>query len=499
MPDVVHSLRKRLLLLLFAAIAIFATVQGIGAYRGALQQADAMFDYHLQQVAHAMPRGMDPRTLPGVGAEDEEDDLLVQIWGPDGVQLFRSPRSALPKSGVLGFSDVMVQGTAYRVYTVQTAVQTVQIAQDVSARNARARAIAARAVLPVVLMAPLLMLVVWWVVSRSLAPVERARRQVAGRAADDLSPLAVDGLPDEVRPLVQELNGLFARVASAFEAQQQFVANAAHELRSPLAALKLQAQALRTHSGDICGNTTGANTVGAHTTGTSATGMNTTGANSTDTAARDVAVTRLNQGIDRAIRLVEQLLALARAEDAAQPAGTTRVDLQDVMRMAVGDALPQAQARGIDLGLAPGAYTGALTVRGDAEALRMMLRNLIDNAVKYSPTPGQVDVDLLLDGAVAVLAVEDSGPGIAPAERERVFDRFYRAPDAAAQASGSGLGLSIVRAIAQRHGATLALVSGHRLSGLRVEARFAPQAQAPAPSTPPAMTRASVDAGSSPA
>ena len=456
-PDIGHSLRKRLLLLLFAAIAIFATVQGIGAYRGALQQADAMFDYHLQQVAHAMPRGMDPRSLPGVAADDEGDDLLVQIWGPDGVQLFRSPRSALPQSGVLGFSDVVVQGTAYRVYTVQTAVQTVQIAQDVSARNARARAIAARAVLPVVLMAPLLMLVVWWVVSRSLAPVERARRQVAGRAADDLSPLTVAGLPDEVRPLVQELNGLFARVASAFEAQQQFVANAAHELRSPLAALKLQAQALRTHSSD-------------------STGANGADANSADPAARDVAVTRLNQGIDRAIRLVEQLLALARAEDAAQPDRKASIDLQEVVRLAVGDLLPNAQAAGIDLGLAPGAATGPVLVRGDAQDLRMLLRNLIDNAVKYSPSPGQVDVDLRLEGGAAVLAVEDSGPGIAPAERDRVFDRFYRAASATTLATGSGLGLSIVRAIAQRHGAVLRLDNGHRLKGLRVEARFAPMA-----------------------
>ncbi|MBC7437816.1 MAG: sensor histidine kinase N-terminal domain-containing protein [Bdellovibrionales bacterium] len=474
--DVVHSLRKRLLLLLFAAIAIFATVQGVGAYRGALQLADAMFDYHLQQVAHAMPRGMDPRALPGVGADDLEDDLLVQIWGPDGVQLFRSPRSALPQSGVLGFSDVKVLDTAYRVYTVQTAMQTVQIAQDMSARNARARAIAARAVLPVVLMAPLLMLVVWWVVSRSLAPVERARRQVAGRAADDLSPLEVAGLPDEVRPLVQELNGLFARVASAFEAQQQFVANAAHELRSPLAALKLHAQALRANG---IREASGASATDAASGNNPPDDAGTAASTITnpDTPAREIAVTRLNQGIDRAIHLVEQLLALARAEDTAQqPVGKAgTIDLQNVVRLAVGDVLPLAQARGIDLGLAPGAATAELKVRGDAEALRMMLRNLLDNAVKYSPCPGQVDVDLQEDAqGAAVLAVEDSGPGIRPDERELVFDRFYRSPEAAAHATGSGLGLSIVRAIALRHGASLNLTSGTRLHGLRAEVRFSP-------------------------
>jgi two-component system OmpR family sensor kinase len=442
--DTGHSLRKRLVLLLFAAITIFAAMQGIGAYRSALQQADAMFDYHLQQMAHAMPRGFDPRSP----ADDPGDyDLLVQIWGPDGVQLFRSPRSALPKSGVLGFSDVEVQGRAYRVYTVQTPLQTVQIAQDVSERNARARALAAHAVLPVALMAPLLMLVVWWVVTRSLAPVNRARQQVAARAADDLSALEVDGLPSEVKPLVVELNDLFSRVKSAFEAQQNFVADAAHELRSPLAALKLQAQALRASNAEV------------------------------SEASRQVAVTRLNQGIERAIRLVEQLLTLARAEGAPPASGASDtaavVDLQDVLRLAVSDALPQAGSAGLDLGVAPGAVTTPVLVQGDAEALRNMLRNLIDNAIKYTPAPGQIDIDLQQEGAAISLAVEDSGPGISEADRTRVFDRFYRAPEAAAQASGSGLGLSIVRAIAQRHGATLDLAHSERLGGLRVVVRFA--------------------------
>ncbi len=476
-PTPAHSLRKRLLLLLLASIALFAAIQGVGAYRSALQQADALFDYHLRQMAHAMPRGADPRPPPG----DEEDfDFLVQIWGPDGAQLFRSPRSALPRSGVLGFSDVTVQGQAFRVYTVQTPWQTVQIAQDLDARNARARAIAAHAVLPVALMAPLLMLVVWWVVSRSLAPVERARRQVAVRAADDLSPLAADGLPDEVRPLVDELNGLFGRVREAFEAQQNFVADAAHELRSPLAALKLQAQALRGGGGD------------------------------------EAAIARLNQGIDRAIHLVEQLLALARAEGApasvsssraegaptsvsssrAEGAPTsvsssradgtpasawpsrandasTRADLQDVIREAVGDVLPRARAAGIDLGLSPDALASPALVAGDAQALRMMLRNLLDNAVKYTLAPGRVDVDLRAEGAAYVLTVDDSGPGIAPAERTRVFDRFYRAPAAHGTATGSGLGLSIVQAIARRHGAQLALDTAPGLGGLRVQVRLA--------------------------
>lgn len=448
-PEGTHSLRGRLLLFLLLAIALCAVLQAVGAYRGAIRQADEMFDFHLRQMAHSLRADVPPPMWPPGPQFDDDIDFEVQIWGPDGAQLFRSPRSELPQSAVLGFSDVTVQGTSYRVYTVQTPVQTVQIAQDRSARNARARALAARAVLPAALMAPLLMLVVWWVVSSSLVPLRRTQRSVASRAANDFSPLAGTGLPDEVRPLVDELNLLFARVRTAFETQKNFVADAAHELRSPLTALKLQAQALR--QDDL------------------------------PPTAREQAIARLNQGIDRTIHLVEQLLALARAEtdaparDAKTPDSVA--ELHDVARLAVADVLPRAQASGIDLGLADDSAKPAsngLRVRGDTESLRTLLRNLLDNAVKYTPAPGRVDVSLFpqVDGSVR-LVVEDSGPGIPEAEHERVFDRFARGHDPqTTQVSGSGLGLAIARAVAQQHGATLVLDRSERLGGLRVTCSF---------------------------
>lgn len=438
-----HSLRGRLLWFVLAAILLAALLQAATAYRGALRQADAMFDDHLQQMARSLRSGI-PLGSPLIdGDEDASFDLYVQIWGQDGTQLFRSTRSALPPRAVLGFSDVEANGNRYRVYTLQTALQTVQIAQDLDARSARARALALRAVLPFALLTPLLMFAVWWVISLSLAPIERARRQVAGRSADDFSPLANTGLPDEVRPLVDELNLLFGRVRGAFDAQKNFVADAAHELRSPLTALKLQAQALR-RSDD-------------------------------DPAEREAGIARLNQGIDRAIRLVEQLLVLAREE--AGPGrgaeGSEDVNLHEVVRLAVADVLPLAGHKQIDLGLAdpPGAQVPP--VPGQGEALRIMLRNLLDNAVKYTPAGGQVDVSLQLQQGQPVLTVEDSGPGIAAQDRPRVFDRFFRASDVALE-TGSGLGLAIVKAIAERHGATLALDRSPRLGGLKVEVRFAP-------------------------
>ena len=444
--DRTHSLRGRLLWFVLLAILLVAILQAMGAYRGALRQADAMFDDHLQQVARSMRSGAPVGAAPGEG-EEAAFDLHVQIWGQDGTPLFRSTRSALPPRAVLGFSDVEANGNRYRVYSLQTALQTVQIAQDLSARAARAQALALKAILPFALLTPLLMLAVWWVINRSLAPIERARGQLSLRAADDFSPLASADLPDEVRPLVDELNLLFDRVRTAFDVQRNFVADAAHELRSPLTALKLQAQALQRDGQDAA------------------------------MLAADVA--RLNKGIDRAIRLVEQLLILAREEaSAAQPAMSGKIveiiTLQEVIRLAVADVLPQAGHKHIDLGLAEPLPPEPVLVNGQAEALRMLLGNLLENAVKYTPDGGRVDVSLQVREASAsasrhcVLAVEDSGPGISPQDRLRVFDRFFRSSERAPE-PGSGLGLAIVKSIAARHGAMLQLGESARLGGLRFE------------------------------
>ncbi len=445
-----HSLRRRLLLLVLAAILFAALVQAASAWRSALHQADEMFDYHLQQMALSLRGRMGAQ--PFTDLPDTDSDFSIQIWGPDGTPLLRSRRPALPPRAVLGFSDVEVRGHRYRVYSLLTALHTIQIAQDLDERQARARALALRAALPTLALAPLLMLLVGWLISRSFEPVERTRRLVAARTPTDLSPLPDAGLPAEVQPLVAELNQLFGRVRTAFEAQQHFVADAAHELRSPLTALKLQVQALRERPG----------------------------APAQDAEARESAVKRLNQGVDRAILLVEQLLLLARMEaEPGDPGGPLpEVDLLEVVRLAVADTLPLASGVGVDLG-AREAAAGPTRVHGQVEALRVLVRNLLDNAVKYTPAGGRVEVAVQPEGNSLVLSVEDSGPGIPAAERERVFDRFYRVPGATESAPGTGLGLPIVRAVAQRHGATVRL-DDSASGGLRVEVRFSAAASAPA-------------------
>ena len=437
------SLRARLLLFLLAAIVLAAGVQALVAYRTVLNEADEIFDYHMQQMALSLRAGLPPSAaVGGIGTGEQNFEFVVQVWTTEGVRIFESAEeAALPQLAVLGFADVRARGTTYRVFSVQTHGLVIQVAQDLRVRKRMAGALALRTIGPIALMAPLLMLVVWWVVSRSLAPVARVRRQVAAREANELSPVSEEGLPEEVRPLVHELNLLFDRVRHAFDAQKHFVADAAHELRSPLTALKLQVQSLQ---------------------------------RAPDEATRDIAIGRLAAGIDRATRLVEQMLALARHE-ASMAAGAKpeQVDLNEVARLAVSDAIANAQARRIDIGIAVSAAdndTVAVVVQGQPEALRMMLRNLLDNAVKYTPEGGQVDIGIAHRDAGVELCVDDSGPGLPESERERVLDRFYRSGEP--QAPGSGLGLAIVKSIADLHGATVSLGASPSLGGLRVVIRW---------------------------
>ncbi|HTH78440.1 MAG TPA: ATP-binding protein [Ramlibacter sp.] len=426
------SLRKRALWLVLAMIALVSLLQATSAYRSALIEADRMFDYHLQEVARSVHGGL-PFSPGG-----DEYEFSVRIWSPDGQELYHSGMRDMPPQAVLGFSDALVDGIRLRIYSLRTPEHTIQIAQDLDARSERARSLAWKAILPIVLLAPILMLAVWWLIDSSLAPVQRMRRHVASRAANDLSPLATQGLPEEVLPLVSEINLLFERLRSARNAQQQFIADAAHELRSPLAALKLQAQALRKPQ---------------------------------DEAGRQLAIERLNEGMERAIELSGQLLALAREEAGEAMANVESVDLEQLAREVVADVLPQAQAREIDVGLEPGAQ---VSVQGQRQALHTMLRNLLENAIKYGKPGGSVDIRIerAADGA-ACLIVEDSGPGIPEVEHDRVFDRFYRVPGT--DEPGSGLGLAIVKTVADRHHATVELARSEKLGGLRVSLRFAPE------------------------
>ena len=309
--------------------------------------------------------------------------------------------------------------------------RVIQVAQPQAIRRSLAARAALRSVAPLGALALPLGLLVWWLVSHFLRPLERLAAELRGRQADALSPLPVAGLPQETAPLVEALNALLQRLAQALSAQRDFLADAAHELRSPLTALKLQLQALQ---------------------------------RAEDPAARGAALAALGEGIGRAQRLVEQLLALARSE--AAPAAHEPVDLEALATEVIAALWPLAQARRQTLALeAP----EPRPVSGDRAALYALLRNLVDNALRYSPEGGAVTVTVGGAPQAPLLTVDDSGPGIPAAERARVFDRFWRR--ASGQGDGSGLGLAIVQAVAQRHHATLRLDDAPA-GGLRVQVAF---------------------------
>lgn len=435
------SLRARLLFFLSIAIVLTAVVQTVVAYDTAHVQANGVFDYHMQQMAMSLRGGL-AASAPNAPSREPDDghatDFVVQIWTVDGVRVFQSlPAAPLPEKSELGFSEVRSNGVDYRVFSMRSSNQVIQVAQDLNLRAAMARTLALRTVAPILVMAPVLMFIAWAVVNASLAPLARVRRQVASGQPDDLGEVSADGLPAEVIPLIHELNLLFARVRRTFEAQSSFVADAAHELRSPLAALLLQVQGLE---------------------------------RAKDEDARAHAVGRLRAGIDRATRLVEQLLALARQQalSASSPLSDA-FRLEDVVRQAIVDAAAVASTREIDLGLSHADHD---FVAGNEEALRILVSNLLDNAIKYTPAGGAIDVEVRRRDGRIELSVDDSGPGIPVVERERVLDRFYRVAGTDAGPSGSGLGLSIVKTIANMHKAVLAFESSSRLGGLRVVLSF---------------------------
>jgi two-component system, OmpR family, sensor kinase len=437
----VSSLRARLLVWLLAGVVFVGAAGGWIVYRNALAEADAFFDYHLRQTALILrDQPVEYLLSQQIAPNDAAYDFVVQVWSLDGVRVYLSrPHTVLPEVTTLGFTTVNTREGRWRVYGVQALTRVIQVAQPMSVRQQQAAQLALHTLAPFALLLPVLAALIWVAVGQALKPLERLTGLVKARRVRALEPLPDAALPAEVQPLVGALNELLARLNAALGRERAFMADAAHELRTPLTALHLQMEMLARASGD---------------------------------AERGAAMEQLSAGVQRAIRLVEQMLALAREEPRTPPQHVP-VALEPLAREVVAELVPLADARRIDLGLS---HAQPLTVSGDREGLRTLLRNLIDNAVRYTQEGGRVDVTVEDGGSAAApraqLAVTDTGPGIPPEERARVFDRFYRRAGAAPP--GSGLGLAIVKAIADAHGAVLTLGGGPDGRGLRVVVTFAP-------------------------
>lgn len=414
------SIRTRLLIALLALVTATSLLAGTLTYRRVLAETSILFDYQLRQMALSLRSQVSMAPRLELPPDEADADFVIQIWDLYGGRVYLSrPGLPLINQTALGYSDVRVGGQPWRTYGLQTLDGVIQIAQPLRVREALARAAALRVAIPLLLLLPVLGGAIIGVVRSGLKPLKRVAIEVQQRDVHSLTPIGAARLPEEVAPLVQELNRLLERLNAAFQRQRAFIADAAHELRSPLTAVRLDLQLLD---------------------------------RAPDEAARLVARANLGAAVDRAIHLLEQLLTLARNEPRDEPDELSQISLEAAAASGIADTHALATARHIDLGLDA---DPTAVVSGDADALRTLVRNLVDNAVRYTPEGGRVSVRIRNTAAGALLEVADTGPGIPVPDRERAFDRFSRRTNS--PEGGSGLGLAIVKAIADRHAAQVRL------------------------------------------
>jgi two-component system, OmpR family, sensor histidine kinase QseC len=436
-----RSLQGRLLVLVLGAVALVWWSAAVTIWFDARRDLDELLDGHLAQAAALLIAQQVHNE--GDGHEDREFDaappptrygtpVAFQVWH-EGRLVLRSPGAPSdPLSRhTRGFETRVIDGTAWRVVAAQGAEYDVQVfvAEQLASRSAILWALLRSMLWPMALALPLLALLAWWAVRRGLAPLQRLSASLAQRPPHALGGVQLDDPPAEMQPLVVALNGLFARIGTLIESERRFTADAAHELRTPIAGIRAQAQvALGSPHGDEQ----------AH------------------------ALRATLEGCDRATRLVEQLLTLARLE-AAPELADSRTDLcplaRRVMAELAGDALACQQTLELE---AP----EVCELRADDTLLGVLLRNLVDNAIRYSPAGARVRVAITCDTTQATLTVEDSGPGLTAAQRARLGERFFRVLGNARP--GSGLGWSIAQRIATVQAATLSASRSAALGGLAV-------------------------------
>lgn len=434
-----RSVRRQLLTVLLTVVSAAWFIAAALSFVDARHEVSEVLDAHLAQTAALVMVQWD-----GDGDEIETEHapvlhrysrrVMFQVWEDGEVLRLHSQNAPnTPLSRVRqGFSETIIAGSRWRVFSTWDARDRVlvHVAEQFNERDELATAVARNFVLPLVITLPILGAIIWIAVGRALRSVTDVNQQVASRAADSVRPLDVADAPVEIGALVTNLNSLFERVQQLIEQERQFTGDAAHELRTPLAAIRAQAQVAQ---------------------------------GATHDAERTRALNGVIAGCDRATHTVDQMLTLARLEPDAVSFRPAPVDLGVILKESIGELAPVALAKTMDVGLTDGS---GVTVSGDAGLLAVLFRNLVDNAIRYSPPGTAVDVAVDATESDAQVIVADAGPGIPADQRGKVGRRFYRAPGT--QASGSGLGLSIVQRIVDLHRGSLQLDTTSTGIGLRV-------------------------------
>lgn len=429
------SIRRELLVWLLGGMLASAILAGLIAYVYALHAADIVFDRHLQHIAVNLPSQILPQPEPPDNG-DPSDDVYIQIRDQAGNRTYPTrPTVQIPPYPSTGYASFEFNDLRWRVYTEKQAGRYVQVAQSEDVRRRLATSLAVSTTIPFLAIIPLLGLIIWNVVQRSAGAMLHVARAVERRSAEALDPLPLERIPGEVLPMVSALNDLLLRLGHALTAQRVFIADAAHELRSPLTALKLHLQLTERARTD---------------------------------AQRDIAFAKVRERVDRMAHLVEQLLQLAREEPSGGAKPFVPVAVGPILQSVVGDNAPHADSEGVTLQCL--GCDEHVIVQAQPDSLRILFNNLVDNAIRYTGQNGRVVVTVGDAHGHPWVDVEDNGPGIPLDQRERVFDRFHRV--GGTEKIGSGLGLAIVRAIAERHNARVTLHEGLDGHGLRVRVSF---------------------------
>ena len=443
-----YSLRRRLLTLLLASVVVAWAATTLLTYHHAHHELDELLDAHLARSARLLlaQEGDELEEIRIGGAADAGpygQEVVLQVWREGRVLALRSAGAPDARLSPVetGFSDATVVGRHWRVFSGWDVDRQilVQVAEDHALRE-RLLAHYTLSGLPALLFGvPLLGVLVWLVVGAAVRPLAHLGHEVSRRGPGDLRPLPDGGVPMEVNPLVDRLNALFARISASMQAERRFTSHAAHELRTPIAAIRAQAEVAR---------------------------------DSIDSATREVALEHVIEGCDRAARLVDQMLLLARIDERASQDGPATSRLDQAAARVIADLAPAALENGVALELATDEPVSAAV---DGALLEVLLRNLLDNAVRHGGPPGPVTVRCTAGAGGTLLEVADRGPGVDDAELAQLGYRFYRA--SGAQGPGSGLGLSIVQRIAEGCGGTVRYLRGPAGRGFVVEVRL--------PSRPP--------------
>ncbi|MDM0029723.1 ATP-binding protein [Variovorax saccharolyticus] len=445
------SLQRRLLVYLLVCAPLVWFVGLYFSISRARHEVNELFDTELIRLARQVQSTLGPTypgtvsPLPPAPAEGSKDagesdvrDLAVAVWDTQGRLMIADREGAeLPhRADASGFIDQEINGRTWRVYYLQSfdGKWLVAAGQGTYERDELVYGLTLTQVVPWLLLLPILLAVMAWAVRRALSPMHQLTTELAGRSAEDLRPVPGDRAPAELKPLLGAMNGLFARIEQLLVRERRFTADAAHEMRTPLAVLRAQWDVVR-RSGSA--------------------------------AERAEAEAKLGSGLDRMGRLVTQMLSLSRVESGVQPALATEVRWPQIVEQAMSDCLSLAERRRIELACEwPPRETHPLPLLGDEHLLTVMLRNLLDNAVRYAPTGTTV----LLRFGGEHLELDNDGPPLSPEQLARLGERFYR--PAGQTEGGSGLGVSIVRRIAELHGLELIFGTSSNGQGVKVTLQF---------------------------